>query len=350
MHRRRVTIRPFDETRTLAVHVVPGAAAGPINVVDTLLRAHDGRPASEPRFAELHAWARDRVRLVTTPVEADLVLYPASYAADVAHARRAADAAHAAGRTCLFFDAGDTWTPFPLPVGILYRTSCDRPAMRDNERAMPAFVGDVLAEAAGFAEIDRASLAPARHDAEPRVGFCGYLGTPVGRLAALATGQVQKHRGLALRHRVVRTLAAAPGVRFDAITRATFGGGAHADASRRAERVAFLKNLLDNAYTLCLRGKGNFSFRFYEVLSAARVPLFVDTRCVLPFEDELDWPRLLAWCDGREVSAIGDRVRAFHATFDGGAFVAHQHRLREAWQSHLSPLGFVRQLARRHAV
>lgn len=344
-------LRPFDDAATLAVHLASDTVGG-MNFAQVLARAGDGRPAGEPRFEALHAWARQRVRIVASPAEANLVLYAAPYAADLAHARRAAEAARAVGRTCLFFDAGDTWTPFALTDGILYRTSCDRAAMRENERAMPAFVDDLLAEAAGYPELPSDSLGPAARGDAPSVGFVGYTGTPVGRVKALLMGQVQKWRGLALRDRVVRTLRAAPGLRVDAVTRATFGGGAQSDARRRRERADFLSNLFGNAYTLCLRGKGNFSFRFYEVLSAARVPLFVDTRCVLPFEDELDWPRLLAWCEERDVPAIGERLRAFHARFDDDddAFAARQMKLREVWQAYCSPLGFVKQLARRHAV
>ena len=341
-------IPAFDESQTLAIHVVP-ARGNAINVVDTLLRAHDNRPPSESRFAALHAWASERVRLVGAPAEAGLVLYPSAYADDLAGASAAAEAAERAGRTCLFFDAGDTWTPFALSRGILYRTSCDRAAMRPNERAMPAFVGDVIAEGRALDEIDDATLGPAPRAAEPSVGFVGYVGTPVGRAKALATLQLHKYRGLSLRRRAVDTLRRTPGIRVDADARATFGGGAHADANRRAERVAFLRNLFANAYTLCLRGKGNFSFRFYEVLSAGRVPLFVDTRCVLPFEDELDWRSLLAWCDVGELKSIGDRVRAFGARLDDKAFARQQETLRDVWTSHCSPLGFVRQLSRRHA-
>lgn len=339
-------IRPFDESKPLAVHVVP-SAGGPINVVDHLIRAHDGRDATEPRFVALHAWARDHVRLVDAMADADLLLFPSAYLTDLENARRAAAAAHAVGRTCLFFDAGDTWTPFALDRGLLYRTSCDRRAMRANERAMPAFVGDVIEEAS---KLDVPNLDPAARGDRPTVGFVGYVGTPVSRAVALATGQLHKWRGLTLRDRTVRTLARSAEVRFDATARATFGGGAHADASRRKERLGFLRNLFANAYTLCLRGKGNFSFRFYEVLSAARVPLFLDTRCVLPFADELDWRTLLAWCDESELPSIGTRAAAFHARFDEASFAAHQRRLRDVWESHCSPLGFVKQLARRHAV
>ena len=337
-------IRPFDEHATLAVHVVP-TNVGAINVVDALVRAHDGRGPAEPRFAALDAWARGHVRLVDSMSEANLVLYPSTHNADVAGAQRAADAAHAFGRTCLFFDAGDTWTPFPLTRGIFYRTSCDRRAMRASERAMPAFVGDAIDEARDLGVPTNA----APHAGLPAVGFVGYVGTPTSRAIALATGQFHKWRGLTLRDRVVKRLRASAGLRVDAIARATFGGGAHADAARRAERLEFLRNLFANAYTLCLRGKGNFSFRFYEVLCAARVPLFVDTRCVLPFEDELDWRSLLAWVDERELPQIGERLTAFHARFDEQSFAAHEARLREIWETHCSPLGFVKQLARRHA-
>jgi len=51
----------------------------------------------------------------------------------------------------------------------------------------------------------------------------------------------------------------------------------------------FFKNIQDNLYTFCLRGNGNFSVRFYEVLIMGRIPVLINTDVRLPLEDLIDW-------------------------------------------------------------
>ena len=40
----------------------------------------------------------------------------------------------------------------------------------------------------------------------------------------------------------------------------------------------------DNLYGLCVRGFGNFSFRLGETLMMGRIPILIDTECILPFD------------------------------------------------------------------
>ena len=340
----------MPDSDELRLHV-PGDHAKAINVIDSLLRGAAGRPAAEPRFAALVAWATNRVRL-TPMAEAQLVLYAGNARQDPAAAGAAAQSAAAAGKTCLFFDAGDTWEPFPLDEGVLYRTSLDRRLRRPGERAMPAMVRDLREEAAEAGDDDEALLGPAPHAARPRVGFCGYVGTPGHRLACLAMLRLQKWRGLRTRARTLDALrrqsASGGGFDTDFVTRAAFGQAVPEGEAARLMRREFLQNLLENPYTLCLRGKGNFSFRLYEVLGVGRVPLFVDTHCVLPFEDELDWPALMPMADAGNLAAAGETFTKFHQQFDAETFAAHQRRLHETWRDWLSPVGFVRQLLRLH--
>ena len=54
-------------------------------------------------------------------------------------------------------------------------------------------------------------------------------------------------------------------------------------------RFEFIRNILSSDYTLCFRGSGNYSLRFYETLCLGRIPLFINTDCKLPFEDEINW-------------------------------------------------------------
>ena len=44
----------------------------------------------------------------------------------------------------------------------------------------------------------------------------------------------------------------------------------------------------NNIFIFCMRGAGNFSYRFYETLMMGRIPIFIDTDCVLPFEESIN--------------------------------------------------------------
>ena len=49
------------------------------------------------------------------------------------------------------------------------------------------------------------------------------------------------------------------------------------------------QNILSSHFPVGDRGTGNFSKRFYQVLSAGRIPVFIDSDMSLPFEDTIPW-------------------------------------------------------------
>jgi len=51
----------------------------------------------------------------------------------------------------------------------------------------------------------------------------------------------------------------------------------------------FSHNLSNNHLQACDRGRGNFSMRFYQTLSAGRIPLISNVDMPLPFEDLIKW-------------------------------------------------------------
>jgi hypothetical protein len=51
----------------------------------------------------------------------------------------------------------------------------------------------------------------------------------------------------------------------------------------------FFNGLSNAQFICCPRGVGNFSIRFYETLCAGRIPVFVNTDMILPFEGEINW-------------------------------------------------------------
>lgn len=70
------------------------------------------------------------------------------------------------------------------------------------------------------------------------------------------------------------------------VIRRTFLGGLKPADPRYRD---YLKSILAGKFVICARGHGNYSYRFYEALALGRVPIMLDTNCVLPFEDKLDW-------------------------------------------------------------
>ena len=93
-------------------------------------------------------------------------------------------------------------------------------------------------------------------------------------------------------------------------------------------------------YVLCARGHGNYSIRFYETLSSGRIPVFINTDCVLPFEEWIDWKRYCVWVEEHEVARVAEKVAEFHDGLSDGEFRDRQRACRQLWSEWLSPLGF----------
>ena len=98
--------------------------------------------------------------------------------------------------------------------------------------------------------------------------------------------------------------------------------------------------MLESDYALCVRGNGNFSYRLYETLCMGRIPVFVDTDCVLPLDFDIAWREHCVWVDETEIDRIGDRILEFHDSVDEGEFEERQRACRDLWETHISPQGF----------
>lgn len=270
--------------------------------------------------------------------DADVVVYALPYY-DREDTRRVAAAARDAGLPCIFFRANDDPTPSKPPHGVVYRTSLYRSKLTESERALPGFTEDLLLECGGEILL-RDKLE------RPTVGFCGYVGTRQERVLhhtlGLFRGNRDKAIGLSLRHKAIEYLEASDRVDTKFIVRAKVWGGsrigtAEWDADRRsAVRREYLDNVLESDYCLSLRGKGNYSFRLYEVFAMGRIPLFVDTDCVLPFEDEIDWKRHCCWVDQSDLKRADEIVAQFHADRSEDDLKQLQLDNRKLWEDYLS--------------
>jgi len=157
-----------------------------------------------------------------------------------------------------------------------------------------------------------------------------------------------KDGGSWIRTKALQVLAKSRRIDTNFVIRDTFMGGAllpsgEARLSKFQQiRREYVQNLVDSDYVLCARGGGNYSYRLYEALCCGRIPVFVDTDCVLPYHSEIDWKQYCVWVDEREVDRIAERVAEFHEALSEDQFVELQRRCRWLWESYLSPEGFFR--------
>jgi len=305
--------------------------------------------------------------------ECDLVICPRTWRneGDNDLVQRLAVEAKAAGKPLVVFCESDLEAPFPIPRVLVFRGSLRRSVRLPNELAAPAFFPDRLA-------LPPASpLAGPRAKAEPPVvGFCGYIDTaadlrlPIQRVVsrALSWGILSRPKlerwlrrcGIRLtRSEGKRTRYQALGVvlRSGQLTRNIklrehFMHGTllqpktaqHEYWQRAFEE--FRDNILGSDYTLCPRGGGNWSYRFYETLCLGRVPVFINTDCVLPLEGQINWREYCVWVEGDEIERTAEAILAHYRSHTAESFAELQRRCRQLWLEHLSLDGFFRNFHR----
>ncbi len=132
------------------------------------------------------------------------------------------------------------------------------------------------------------------------------------------------------------------GLTSDIILRKSFAEGIRSNDVDA--RLTFINNIINNDYTFCMRGGGNYSLRLYETLCLGRIPLFINTDCILPFENNIDWKGLCLWVEEDDIDKIGQIVSDFHSSISNDEFIERQIQCRKIWEKFLSKEGFAKEL------
>lgn len=316
-------------------------ARSPINLVSALrvggLPGVIGQPGPEySKFDKLNEEAPSTFEVVDLD-NASVLIYP-HLANDGPDIEKAAEEARKRNIGCIFFRWGDADEPLKVSYGTVYRHSLFTDTRYENERAMPGDVCDPQVELG-------LPVWPRVWKEKSKIGFCGFVSNPAARAVYRLTGRREKAAGLSLRADALRALSHSKALDCHFIMRQSYWGGARGRmktnfAREFKPRAAFWDNVLNTDYTLCLRGAGNFSYRFYEVLAAGRIPIFINTRCVLPFEEEIDWKQHCVWIEENEIESAGEIVAKFHSRLSPDRFRTLQMANRRLWETKLSPLSF----------
>lgn len=162
----------------------------------------------------------------------------------------------------------DNSDPFTIPDNVcFYRTSLLKSQMVKNEFLLP-FVW----------ECQGAPFEPLSKLDKPVVGFCGLISP--SRIDTL------------------RAIHECPSITSNFIIRDQFWGGRPHDPDLVQD---FLENIRTSHFTVCNRGAGNFSMRFYQTLACGRIPVLVNTDMEFPFADEVDWSSIIVVADTESV-------------------------------------------------
>jgi len=260
----------------------------------------------------------------------------------------------AAGKPVVVFFTGDrSCDRVPMPEAIVLREGPFKSRMSANDRVLPAFAEDLVAHFCDGQIVERVKREL------PVVGFCGLAGRKTGlknaakRVAFAGKIALTEHRidpsqflGENMRAEALELLAADARVSTNFVIRSQSVFFVVGDAKDLVDvRQQYVDNMIDCDYVLCMRGSGNYSYRFYEALCMGRIPVFVDTDCKLPFDDVIDWRSLCVWVDQRDLGDIASAVAEFHARLTPDEFIALQHRARSVWVDYLSARGYLGRFA-----
>jgi hypothetical protein len=312
--------------------------AEPAHIVWPFWGASHWQPRYDDLFADFLNQGAKLFQLADDPNVADYFLPPCGWQhGGSPQALRMAELASRYGKPLLVFFHHDSDEMIPVDDrSWIFRTSMDRSTKRANEQAWPAWTCDVLRTHGGGRFTSRVRTE------RPVVGYCGYIDyrNVVERVRRSIRGSFSV--GSRLRGNAIRALAASREVDSRFILRRKFGGH-----SGQVERDEYARNMLTCDYAVVARGNGNFSFRLYEVMSAATIPVFIDTDCCLPFDDVIPYRELFVWVPVEDVHRIADYVLRFHAAHDTESLNAHRRRIRGVYDRYLEPLAFHRELSER---
>ena len=291
------------------------------------------------RFDEYAKHGKQFFELVPSLADADVAVLPFEWrpgnSAYIDLAMRLADEAEKNGKRVVVFFNSDSDEAISLDNAVIFRTSFYRSTRGPFEFAFPGWSVDFVPR-----YLD-GKLSVRKKDAYPVVAYCGYVDFDYRSPKSLLLHGLRVlsgrplNIGASLRGRAVRTLRQDHRIRLNFVGRTGFKGG-----SGESDRFEYVRNMVEADYALVTRGAGNFSYRLYEVLSCGRIPVFIDTDCVLPFDHLIDWKRYCVWIDVDDIDSIADAIMEFHNSMSDKEFEELQRSIRSLYETWISPVGF----------
>lgn len=303
-----------------------------------------GDPDSD-RFDDYCREAGTYFEFVEYPVAADYFLLPFGFSFEDVYQQKMLPFLEKARsfnkKTILFYNSDDD-TDIDLQDVVIFRTSYYRSKHRSNTYALPGWSVDF----AKYFPNNQFSVLP--YNPKPSVSYCGYIDKKPDSFKAIIRSFIKKepfsYEAMAreLRGKGCRILQANKNIDTDFIIRDGFWAQGIADKNKA--RHDYAENMINSLYGIVTRGAGNFSYRLIEMMSAGRIPVFIDTDSMLPYDTLIDWKQHVVWLDQKDIDKIDKIVLDYHKSKTEEQLRTIQQNNRNLYLEYLGPNGFLKNL------
>lgn len=215
---------------------------------------------------------------------------------------------------------------------------------------LPSFITDP------YSEYLNKNFKPLIKEEVPRIGFVGhaksgniklikefliYLGINTRRLFKLEFTDYQSFYPSSIkRAKYLHYLKLNKHLKTVFILRNKYRAGFTSGENKKKTTIEFYRNIYENPYTFCMRGGGNFSVRFYETLAVGRIPVLLDTDCLLPLASAINWSQHCIILKDFEFKSLSNKIVNFHNNIGDEEFIKLQKSNRKLWEEFLTRHSF----------
>lgn len=290
--------------------------------------------------------------LVQDPAQADYFLIPHDFFAissNKSYVEGFETLAVTHHKPIIVFDYSDFDTQIQVSNSIIFRVATYRSKHAPNEILMPAAVQSP----------DPASVVFRSKQEVPIVGFCGFAGfrtwkerfkyyykcMAISLKATLGIVSKAYMPGIYFRRKALRILNNVAGVKTSFVIRSSYSG--HADTievSPEQARAEYIENIINSDFALAPKGDGNYSRRFYEILSHGRIPVLIDTECVLPLESDISYEDIIIRIPYTELETLPNVIAEKYDSLTSQSFIEMQRKALDVFNTQLRADIFFRRM------
>lgn len=295
-------------------------------------------------------------QLVDNIDEAEVAMLPCSWNYYINQnlqneAERFIDACHQKNLKVLTNVSGDQGvTPTNTNV-FVFRTSGYKSKKTSNQISFPAFFKDPLVH-----YIKKENHQVRIKEEKPVIGFVGQATANVLKAAkdigVIVLRNLKFHLGKSklepqqwyaapfMRYKYLKRLEKNKNIQTNITYRERYRAGVKTNRSTDKTTYEFYENINTSDYIFNLRGAGNFSVRFYQTLAMGRIPVLIDTDCLLPLEGIIDWTQHCIRIPQGKEHLLEKKLVEFHKNLNQEKFEEIQANNRKLWEEYLTLTSF----------
>ncbi len=248
--------------------------------------------------------------------------------------------------------SGDVSGKIDVPNSRVLRINQYRHDLPNNEITVPVPCEDLLESHA------HGQIVVREKGEMPVIGFVGWgklslrqrtrtlvKELPLRLLSLLIRRYVVYRKGVFWREKAIRIFERSSKIKTNFVIRTSYSGNIRTLVGDPVKnREEFVRNIINSDYTLVVRGDANAATRFYETLALGRIPVVIDTECMFPLEDKINYREFCVFVNYTDLKKAPEILADFHKKLSSEEFLAMQQKARYVFKDYLRYDAFSRHL------